>query len=104
MHELLTWLGVLGIPSIFSIACFCVKACVSHSKKINILMKAQQAQMRTKLLELYHVYEAQGYVTDEQITDWLNQYESYHALGQNGVLDARKEYLLKLPSKEVNVK
>lgn len=63
-------------------------------------MKSQQAQMRTKLLELYHFYMNQGFISEDDLEDWENQYQAYHELGKNGVLDARREQLLKLPSEK----
>lgn len=98
MHEILTIMGILGIPSIFTMVVWCIRACRKYAKQISILMMAQQAQMRTKLLELYHVYMEQGWVSDEQLTDWENQYQAYHSLGKNGVLDARRAELYKLPN------
>lgn len=99
-RTVIAWMGLLGIPSIFAMTGFCIKCCVSYTKKLKILMKSQQAQMRSKLLEQYHKYKAQGYILESDLEDWENQYQSYHSLGQNGVLDARREALLKLPTKK----
>ncbi len=62
-------------------------------------MKSQQAQMRTKLLELYYKYKEKGYITSDELDDWENQYQSYHELGQNGIMDSRREELLAMPNK-----
>ena len=32
--------------------------------------------------------------------DWENQYKAYHSLGENGILDSRREQLLMLPNKK----
>lgn len=64
-------------------------------------MKSQQAQMRSQLLKDYSTYKAQGYITDLQLQDWENQYQAYHELGANGVLDSRRAELLNLPLKGV---
>lgn len=98
MSGILTWMGVLGIPSIFALCVSCFRICRKYTKQIKILMKSQQAQMRTKLLELYHQYMDNGFITEEQLEDWENQYQAYHELGQNGILDARRDALLKLPN------
>ena len=36
--------------------------------------------------------------------DWENQYKAYHSLGENGILDSRREQLLQLPNKKQEVK
>lgn len=100
MDKIVELMSLIGIPSIFVILTGCVKMCFKYAKQINILMKSQQAQMRTKLLELHHVYIARGYITEEQLEDWENQYQAYHSLGENGILDARREQLLKLPTEK----
>lgn len=93
------WLGVLGIPSIFSLTVWCLNKSRGLAKQIGILMKAQQAQMRTQLLQQYHLYIDQGWISEDDLEDWENQYQSYHALGQNGILDARRTALFALPNK-----
>lgn len=101
IRDVLDWMGVLGIPSIFAIAVFCGVRCIKHAKMISILMKAQQAQMRTKLLELYDVYMKRGWITQVELDDYDNQYQSYHALGRNGVMDDRYKQVLSLPIKNI---
>lgn len=93
-------MGAVGIPSIFSMTMWCIKACKKYTKQLKILMKSQQAQMRTKLLEKYHEYKKRGWVSEEELEDWENQYQSYHDLGQNGILDKRREVLMSLPNAE----
>lgn len=95
-------MGAIGIPSIFSMTMWCIKACKKYTKQLKILMKSQQAQMRTRLLEKYHFYMNQGWISEEELEDWENQYQSYHELGQNGVLDKRRDALMMLPSKPTN--
>ena len=97
MHELrevLFWLSLIGLPSIFAIVVWCVRLCLSYAKQLDVLVKAQQAQ----LLEQYHKYMKRDYIAEEELEDWENQYQAYHLLGKNGVLDSRRENLLKLPS------
>jgi len=68
-------------------------------KHIDILQRAQKAQMRSQLLKQYDDYMAQGYIEPIYLDDWMNQYKAYHALvGPNAVLDARKEELIHLPN------
>lgn len=96
---IVTVMGLLGIPSIFSMTMYCINKCNKYTKQLKILMKSQQAQMRTKLLELHYEYTKKGEITQLQLDDWMNQYASYHDLGSNGVLDARRDEILKLPVK-----
>ena len=96
--EFVSWLGILGIPSIFTMTVWCIKSCIRYTKQLKVLAKAQQAQMRSQLLEQYHSYIKDGYISEEHMEDWENQYQAYHSLGENGILDSRRETLMKLPS------
>ena len=96
--EFVSWLGILGIPSIFTMMIWCIKRCIQYTRQLKVLAKAQQAQMRSQLLEQYHKYMKDGYISEEHMEDWENQYQAYHSLGENGILDSRRETLMKLPS------
>ena len=94
-----SWLAVLGVPTIFTIVLGVIHMVTKTIKDIEILQKAQKAQMRSQLLKQYDEYMAQGYIEPIYLDDWINQYNAYHALvGQNAVLDARKEDLIHLPN------
>lgn len=100
VRELSSWLAIIGIPTIFSLSAWCVRACVNFAKKLEILHSAQKAQMRSQLLEQYYEIKARGFVWSDELDDWMNQYKAYHELvGDNGVLDARKTELEHFPSK-----
>ena len=96
--EFVSWLGILGIPSIFTMTIWCIKSCIQYTRQLKVLAKAQQAQMRSQLLEQYHSYIKDGYISEEHMEDWENQYQAYHSLDVNGILDSRRETLMKLPS------
>ena len=96
--KFVSWLGILGIPSIFTMTVWCIKSCIRYTRQLKVLAKAQQAQMRSQLLEQYHRYLKDGYISEEHMEDWENQYQAYHSLGENGILDSRRETLMKLPS------
>ena len=104
VKEFVAWLGVLGIPSIFTMTCWCIKSCIHYTKQLKVLAKAQQAQMRSQLLEQYHFYMDDGWISEEHMEDWENQYKADHSLGENGILDSRREQLLQLPNKKQEVK
>lgn len=91
-------MSLVGIPSIFSVSVWCIRICLKYTKQIKILMKSQQAQMRSKLLDKYHAHMSAGWISEEALEDWENQYQSYHELGQNGILDARRQNLFSLPN------
>ena len=91
-------MALLGIPSLFACAAYFAKACVKFSKKIDILMNAQQKQMRRELTMDYHKYIEQGFIEDDDLDMWEASYQAYHALGINGVMDSRREDLIHLNS------
>lgn len=98
LKEIVSWLGIFGIPTIFAMASFCLKSVCKFAKQMKILMAAQKAQMRSQLLEQYHIHMKNGYIEDDDLDDWENQYQAYHALvGPNGVLDSKREKLYTLP-------
>ena len=43
-----------------------------------------------------------GWISEEHMEDWENQYQAYHSLGENGILDSRRAELLKLPNRKPN--
>lgn len=100
-----TFLGIIGIPSIFTMTMWCIKKCKQFTQQLVVLAEAQQAQMRNQLISQYKFYMAQyheqGWVDIEDIDDWENQYQKYHLLGANGVLDKKREQLLSLPNSGV---
>lgn len=103
--KLVTIMGFIGIPSIFSMTMYCIKKCRFYTKQLNILMRAQKAQMRAQLLKDYQYYENQGYIPYIELKEWQNQYQAYHELvGENGILDDRYNKLLDLPNKNGGVK
>lgn len=75
-----------------------------YSEQIKTLMNAQQAQMRSQLLKDYYTYKQRGYVYESELEDWENQYQAYHSLGANGIMDRRRETLFNLETrKEIDV-
>lgn len=100
LRSIVAVLGVFGIPSIFAMTTYCIKECRKFTHQLEILHSAQKAQMRSQLLEQYYVIIDRGWVWDTELTEWINQYKAYHELvGENEILDARKDELKKFPSK-----
>lgn len=97
LRTVVSWLALLGVPSIFTIVAALGALFSKSLKSIYILQQAQKAQMRSQMLKQYDEYMAQGYIEPIYLDDWINQYDAYHQLvGANAVLDARKEDLIHL--------
>ena len=62
--------------------------------------KAIQAILRDRLYSLSNKYLAKGWVNKEEIENFENIYQQYHNLGKNGVMDARRDKVLDLPTEE----
>ena len=104
--KIVSILGIIGVPSIFSLTMWCVNCCRKYSRQLKILMESQQAQMRSHLIaqykQLIRQYNVQGWIDVEDLDDWENQYQKYHLLGANGVLDAKRDELLGLSNVKRN--
>lgn len=96
----LNFLAVLGVPTIFAVVVALTKKVGKYSAQIKVLMNAQQAQMRSQLLKDYYTYTKRGYVLESELEDWESQYQAYHSLGANGILDSRRDALMKLESRK----
>lgn len=96
----LNFLAVLGVPTIFAVVVALTKKVGKYSSQIKVLMNAQQAQMRSQLLKDYYTYTKRGYVLESELEDWESQYQAYHSLGANGILDSRRDVLMKLESRK----
>lgn len=100
MKEIAAWLGMLGVPTIFALTSWCVRACIKFYRKLDILQEAQKAQMRAQLIEKYYEIKERGFVWSDEADEFANQYNAYHQLkGPNEVLDARKDEVMAMPSK-----
>lgn len=100
LREIVSILGILGIPSIFAMTVWCIRSCSNFFKQLKVLQEAQKAQMRGQLMDRYYIIKDRGFIWEDEVTEWINQWTSYHALkGPNDVLDARKDEILKMNSK-----
>ena len=101
---ILNIMAILGFPTVFVMLSALFKKVGKYSGQIKILMSAQQAQMRSQLLKDYYTYKQRGYVYESELEDWENQYQAYHSLGANGIMDKRRESLFNLDTrKEIDV-
>lgn len=100
----LNFLAILGFPTVFAMIVALSKKMSKYSGQIKVLMSAQQAQMRSQLLKDYYTYKQRGYVYESELADWENQYQAYHSLGANGIMDKRRDTLFNLETrKEIDV-
>jgi hypothetical protein len=98
LRIIVDFLAALGVPSLFFLALYFAKACIKFGKKQDILANAIQKMMRRDLTQDFHKYMKQGYIEDDDLDMWMAAYKAYHELGNNGVMDSRKEDLIKLNS------
>lgn len=97
--ELIDIVTFLGWGGMVALSSFLVKSITKLIKQTSILQSAVKASMRKQLLDDYHRFEANGFVSEEDLEEWQNQYKSYHVLvGENGILDARYESLKRMPN------
>lgn len=97
---ILNLLAVLGVPTIFAVLVTVWRKVAKYSAQIKVLMSAQQAQMRSQLLKDYYKYVDRGFVYESELDDWENQYQAYHSLGANGIMDNRRTKLMSLETRK----
>ena len=98
IRNIVNLLALFGVPSLCALAGYFAKACIKFSKKQDTLANAIQKMMRRDLTQDYHKYMNQGYIEDDDLDMWMAAYDAYHSLGNNGVMDSRREDLIKLNS------
>lgn len=72
--------------------------------KLNLLMEAQQATMRTTLIHNIEKYFERGWVTPEERASWCDMHERYRKLGANGLIDTYRAKLDRLHDKDIDIK
>lgn len=98
MRQILDIMAIVGFPTLFGCVIWIGNKMIGVSKRISILMNAQQKQMRRDLTLDYHKYVDAGKIDDDDLDMWESAYQAYHALGENGIMDARREQLIHLNS------
>ena len=96
LHRVLTWANIIGVPALFTITVWFGKKVILFGRQMKILMNAQQKQMRRELTMDFHMYLDRGYIEDDELDLWEAGYQAYHALGQNGIMDSRRNKLIEL--------
>ena len=88
------WLTLFGVPTIV------VAIATSLWIQTRAIKRGIQALLRDRLLQGYKHYEQKGWADYEDKANIDNIYQQYHALGKNGVMDARHERFVSLPDHE----
>lgn len=65
-----------------------------------LLKKGVQILIRDELRVGYDKWIAKGYAPPEYKKDLEDKYQIYHTLGQNGIMDHRREIFLNLPDEK----
>lgn len=99
MRHFLDIMAMVGFPTLFACVVAFFRVCYNFGKRLDILMNAQQKQMRRDLTQDYHKYMDAGHIEDDDLDMWEQAYQAYHALGVNGIMDSRREDLIHLNSK-----
>lgn len=62
-----------------------------------LVKKGTQATCRNDLEEMYSKADKEGFCSDDDKQKFEATYQIYHMLGNNGVMDVKREKLLKMP-------
>ena len=98
LRNVINVMALVGIPSLFACVVWFGKKVTQFGKRMEILMNAQQKQMRRELTMDYHKYMEAGHIDDDDLDLWMANFDAYHSLGANGVIDSRREDLIELNS------
>jgi hypothetical protein len=68
-----------------------------REEDIRLLMRGVQALLKNDLKVRYDYWLDEGYALEDAREDLEAEYQIYHALGKNGVMDDRRNRFLALP-------
>lgn len=63
-----------------------------------LIKKGLQALLKNELKVRYDYWLNEGYAPEDAKDDLEQQYQIYHSLGKNGVMDERRSKFLRLPN------
>lgn len=93
MMEILSWMGMLGFPTLVGMVTWSVKQIVKIKKQnkteYETLRRANQMLLRRELNRDYHKYMKLGCITDDDFDEWCDTYEVYHILYKNGKMEKK---------------
>lgn len=71
---------------------------IKREEDIRLLKKAMQALLKNDLKVRYDYWLDEGYAPEDAREDLEAEYQIYHSLGKNGVMDGRRNKFLKMPT------
>ena len=97
--NILSFMGLLGIPSIGGIICWLFKAIKKSSKRQAAIELGVQAILRSQMINDYNKW----FVNKHYAPIWAKQsfenvWIQYEALGKNGVMDGIHKDFMSLPT------
>lgn len=97
------FLMLLGVPSLVTLAIVWLVEKFSkrrREKRDNdkLIQQSLQALLRDRLRYQYCKYVKRGWMDIDDKNNYVNMYERYHALGENGVMDRMYDEILQLPT------
>ena len=93
MRELVMELITVTLPIILGYIVWILK---QQKGERSANSKGMMLLLRGQLKEYHKEYMQRGWVTSEELADYLEMYEAYHLLGGNGVATKWKEDVQKL--------
>ena len=93
MRELVMELITVTLPIILGYIVWILK---QQKGERSANSKGMMLLLRGQLKEYHKEYMQRGWVTSEELADYLEMYEAYHSLGGNGVATKWKEDVQKL--------
>lgn len=99
LKDVLSILGLVGIPSLGVIVGWLVKTIRTEAKRQKALELGVQAMLRSQMINDYNKwYVNKGYAPIWAKDSFENVWVQYEALGKNGVMDEIHQELMSLPT------
>ena len=70
----------------------------TEAKNIMLLMRGVQVLLKNELKVRYDYWIDLGYAPEDAKDDLEREYQVYHSMGKNGVMDSRRAKFLNLPN------
>ena len=99
LKEILTILGMIGVPSLGAIIGWLAKIIRTQKKAQDALKKGVQAILRSQMITNYNRwYVEKGYAPIWAKDNFENLWIQYEALGENGVMKKIHDEFMSLPT------
>ena len=97
MKELLLETYTLALPVFLGYIVWLLK---NQKKDRDANSRGTMLLLRVQLIEYHKEWKQRGYITKHGIENFLEMYDSYHALGGNGMVTHLLEEVKELPIKD----